>query len=207
MQVSIDFSTQISINSLASGVSPPHPGTASKWIFQNFLNSCPNFRQKCDKTFKKIWKNREISLKIWKNCKFFIDFLENFWKPLRPPGGSARGTPTWRPPFQAPLGGPRFPQEKYFRGRYALYHQFMQDFSVESSPEKPFGCQILEGRHESLRVGKTPTTGPIISDGSRNFGHFSPLFSNFHIISLSFARRTSGTHPVDVYKYFSDFAN
>ena len=60
--VSIDFSTQISINSLASEGSAPR--THYKWIFLKFLNFCPHFRQKSDKIFKKFFKNREIFLKI-----------------------------------------------------------------------------------------------------------------------------------------------
>ena len=45
--VSIDFSTQISINSLASGVSAPEPPTkADDHISQNYWH---NFREKFDK--------------------------------------------------------------------------------------------------------------------------------------------------------------
>ena len=64
IMVSIDFSTQISINSLALG-SPPR--TPYKRIFRNFLNYCPNFRQKCDKILKHLKKSRNFleNLKKW----------------------------------------------------------------------------------------------------------------------------------------------
>ena len=36
-----------------------------------------------------------------KNCKFFIDFLQNFWKLLRRPGAQPPGTPHAAIPLQA----------------------------------------------------------------------------------------------------------
>ena len=77
--VSIDFSTQISINSLASGGFAPEPPTNA--YVQNFLNLYPHFRQKFEKILKKILKKSRNFLEIFKNCNFsfiFYKFFENF---------------------------------------------------------------------------------------------------------------------------------
>ena len=106
LPVSIDFSTQISINSLAMvGAAPP---TRYKCTFLNF---CPNFCQKFD-NFKFFEKIAKFPLKFSKNCKFFIDFYKFFETSL------ASGGPTRRPPYKPSLGGPRSPPpEKKSSGR------------------------------------------------------------------------------------------
>ena len=82
----------------SGGSAPPNP---YKCIF---LNLCSNFRQKFDKIFKKFWKNREIFLKILKNCNFFhwffYKFLEDFSgvRGLRPRNPHAV-TPLTSPPL------------------------------------------------------------------------------------------------------------
>ena len=98
--VSIDFSTQISINSLASGGLGPR--TRYKCIFPNFLNFYPHFPQKFDKIFKKLLKKSrnflEIFLKIVIFHLFFYKFFENFsgFRGAPPPE-----PPTRRSPLQA----------------------------------------------------------------------------------------------------------
>ena len=54
LQVSIAFSTQISINSLASGGFPQNP------LEMHISKFCHNFRQKFDKIFKKFEKSRNF---------------------------------------------------------------------------------------------------------------------------------------------------
>ena len=51
--VSIDFSIQISINSLASGAPPPNP---LQMHISKISKFCSHFRQKFDKIFKKTLK-------------------------------------------------------------------------------------------------------------------------------------------------------
>ena len=49
-------------------------------------------------------KKREIFWKIFKNCRFFIDFLRK----------SLKTSLRW-PPYKPSLGGPRFPRKKFLR--------------------------------------------------------------------------------------------
>ena len=62
--VSIDFSTQISINSLASGGFAPEPTTNA--YDHILLNDWHNFREKFDKILYKFWKNLKV--------QFFVDY-------------------------------------------------------------------------------------------------------------------------------------
>ena len=109
--VSIDFSTQISINSLAPGGFAPR--TPYKCIFPNFLNFYPDFRQKFDKIFKIFLKKSRNFLENILKIVSFIDFFTNFLK-TSPASGGLRPSepPTRRPPYKPSLGGPRFPPEK-----------------------------------------------------------------------------------------------
>ena len=104
-KVSIDFSSQITRNSLASGGFAPR--TTYKCIFLNYLNFSPNFRQKFVKILKKFWKKFEKIAKFsWKLLKFFYIFhwifLQNFWKLLRRHRGSAPRNPPRGYPFTSP---------------------------------------------------------------------------------------------------------
>ena len=108
LQVSIDFSTKILINSLASGVPPTERFTNA--YFKKILIFCPNFREKFYKILKNCLKNRKISFKIFKKLNIFIAFLtfsEKFSGILGPPGPS-RGEPLYKPS----LDGPRSPPPK-----------------------------------------------------------------------------------------------
>ena len=72
--VSIDFGTSFLIFSLASRGSAPEPPTSP--YLESFLNFSLNFWE----NFDNIFKNSENFLKIFKIYKFFIDFLNIFWK-------------------------------------------------------------------------------------------------------------------------------
>ena len=94
----IDYSTQISINSLASGGSAPR--TPYKCIFPNFLNFYPHFRQEFEKNFKIFFKkSRNFLENFLKIVIFHWFFLQILWKLLRHPGGSAPGIPHSGDPF------------------------------------------------------------------------------------------------------------
>ena len=70
--VSIDFSSQIFINSLASGGSAPEPHTNAD--DQIFLNYWHNFREKFEKIREKLWKTGKISIRTIQKLQVSIDF-------------------------------------------------------------------------------------------------------------------------------------
>ena len=80
LQVSIDFSTNFLKFLLASAAPPPEPPTNA--YLQNSLNFSINFRENFVKILKKFSTNLEISFKIFKNYRIFIDFL-NFFENFR----------------------------------------------------------------------------------------------------------------------------
>ena len=90
--VSISFSIPISKTSLLLHETP------YKSIFLNFLTFFSEYSQKIHKLTKNLEKISTFCLKFWNNCKFFIDFLEIFWKLLRctvaPPSEPHRRRPT-----------------------------------------------------------------------------------------------------------------
>ena len=92
---------------------PPPPRTPYKWIF---LNLCPNFRQKFDKTWKNFEKLAKFSWKFFKNCQFFIDFFTNFLETSPASGGGLRprNPPGGDPSYKPSIGGPRSPPRKKF---------------------------------------------------------------------------------------------
>ena len=102
------------------------PRTPYKCIFPNFLNFCPTFRQKFDRILKKFEKFAKFSSKFFKNCKFFIDFLQLFWKLLRRPGAlpPEAPPPTRRPPLQAlPWWTSLPPEKKFLRALMLIWMQ------------------------------------------------------------------------------------
>ena len=70
--VSIDFSTHISINSLASGGSAPEPPrNADDHIFLNYWH---NFREKFEKILENLGKTGKISIRTIQKLQVAIDY-------------------------------------------------------------------------------------------------------------------------------------
>ena len=108
------FSDFHNFHSLA-GLSSPNPRQKQISKFPKFFSK---FSPTCDKTLKNFEKIAKFSRNFFKNCKWFIDFLQIFWKILLRPGGGAPPLP--KPPgpdptYKPPLVDIASPRKKFMR--------------------------------------------------------------------------------------------